>query len=60
MLAAVGTENIEIVSSAGKIAALDPPVLRVDLDDPELSARLAGYRRVRTSRRRSTVLRVVA
>ena len=57
---AVGVDNIEIIAAAGKVAALDPPVLRIDLDDRRVSEQLTGYRRVRTSRRRSTVLRVVA
>jgi predicted polyphosphate/ATP-dependent NAD kinase len=60
VLAAVGPDNIEIIASAGKLAGLDPPVLRIDLDDPELGARLSGYRRVRTAARHSTVMRVVA
>lgn len=60
VLAAVGVDNIEIIAAAGKVAALDPPVLRIDLDDREVREQLTGYRRVRTSRRRSTVLRVVA
>jgi predicted polyphosphate/ATP-dependent NAD kinase len=60
VLTAVGAENIEIIAAAEKIATLDPPVLRVDLDDPELESLLCGFRRVRTSARRSTVMRVVA
>jgi predicted polyphosphate/ATP-dependent NAD kinase len=60
VLAAVGPENVEIIAAAGKVAALDPPVLRIDVDDPDLRNRLVGFRKVRTSRQRSTVLRVVA
>ncbi len=60
VLDAVGADNIEIIAAAGKVAALDPPVLRIDLDDRRVREQLTGYRRVRTSRRRSTVLRVVA
>ncbi len=60
VLAKVGPANIEVISAPGKIAALDPPVLRVDLDNAALREQLTGYRKVRTSRRRSTVLRVVA
>jgi predicted polyphosphate/ATP-dependent NAD kinase len=60
VLAAVGPENIEIIASAEKVATLDPPVLRIDLDDRELGSRLCGFHRVRTSPRRSTVMRVVA
>jgi predicted polyphosphate/ATP-dependent NAD kinase len=60
VLQAVGPGNIEIIADAGKVAALNPPVLRIDLDDCRVREQLTGYRTVRTSRRRSTVLRVVA
>lgn len=60
VLDAIGPENIEIIAAAGKIAALDPPVLRIDLDDRAIGDRLTGFRKIRTSRQRSTVLRVVA
>ncbi len=60
VLAAVGSENIEIIAAAGKVAALDPPVLRIDVDDRSLRESLVGYRRVRTSRQHSTVLQVLA
>lgn len=60
VLQAVGPGNIEIIAAAGKVAALNPPVLRIDLDDCRVREQLTGYRTVRTSRRRSTVLRVVA
>lgn len=60
VLAAVGPENIEIIAAAGKVAALDPPVLRIDVDDRNLREQLVGFRRVRTSRQHSTVLQVVA
>ncbi|WNV85639.1 NAD(+)/NADH kinase [Umezawaea sp. Da 62-37] len=60
VLAAVGPDNIEILAAPGKIAALDPPVLRVDLGDERAAVPVAGYHRVRTGQGRSTVLRVVA
>ncbi len=60
VVAAVGPDNIEIIASSGKLAGLDPPVLRIDVDDPELGSRLSGFRRVRTAPHRSTVMRVVA
>ncbi|MGI8416930.1 MAG: ATP-NAD kinase family protein [Nakamurella sp.] len=60
VLAAVGPENIEIVAAAGKVAALDPPVLRIDVDDRFVRDSLVGFRRVRTSRQHSTVLQVLA
>ncbi|QIG45738.1 hypothetical protein G5V58_03875 [Nocardioides anomalus] len=60
VLRAVGTDRIEVLATPDKVAALDEPVLHVDVDDPDLAARLVGYHRVRTGRTRSTVLRVVA
>ncbi len=60
VLGAIGPANIQVLSAPAKIAALNPPVLRVDVDDAVLREQLTGYRTVRTSRRRSTVLRVVA
>jgi predicted polyphosphate/ATP-dependent NAD kinase len=60
VLAAIGPENIEIMASAEKIALLDPPVLRIDLDDRQVAARLTGYRRVHTAPGRSTVMKVIA
>ena len=60
VLRAVGADNIEILAAAGKVAALEPPVLRIDLDDRAVAQQLTGHRRVRTSRRHSTVMRVVA
>ncbi len=60
VLAAIGLENVDVLCGVSKIMALDEPVLRVDLDDPALTDRLTGYRRVRTAPGRSTVLRVAA
>jgi predicted polyphosphate/ATP-dependent NAD kinase len=59
VLAAVG-DHIEILAAADKVAALDPPVLRVDVGDVAATAPATGYRRVRTGPGRSTVLRVRA
>lgn len=59
VLAAIGAANIAILASENKIASLDPPVLRIDLDDDSAAGRLTGYRRVRTRPRHSTVLKVV-
>jgi hypothetical protein len=71
VIAAVGPQNVEILAAATKLAALDPPMLRVDVDDAQDSADaeniggraaptpIAGYRKVRTGRGRSTVMRVV-
>ncbi len=55
-----GRGSVEILASPGKVAGLVDPVLRIDLDDVDLAQQLVGYRRVRTARGRSTVLRVVA
>ena len=60
VLAAVGPDHLEILAAPGKVAALDPPVLRVDLGDERATTPVTGYHRVRTGRGRSTVLRVVA
>lgn len=60
VLDAVGVGNIEILAARGKVAALDPPTLRIDVGDEYASAPITGYRKVRTGRGRSTVLRVVA
>ncbi|MEV7429457.1 NAD(+)/NADH kinase [Nocardioides sp. NPDC092400] len=60
VLAAVGTDRIEVLATPAKVDALAQPVLHVDIDDPGLASRLVGYRRVRTGPSRSTVLRVVA
>ena len=58
VLRRVGTDNVVIVAGADKVAALDPPVLRVDLGDGERENLLEGYRRVRVAPDRSMVLRV--
>ncbi len=59
ILSAVGEANVEILAAQEKLSLLNPPVLRVDLDDDAEQARLTGYRRVRTRPRHSTVLKVV-
>ena len=55
---AVGADNIMILAAAGKVAALDPPVLRVDLGDEAPVNPVTGYRRVHTGPGRSTVLKI--
>jgi predicted polyphosphate/ATP-dependent NAD kinase len=60
VIAAVGSDNIVVLAAAGKIAALNPPVLRVDLGDAAPESPLSGYRLVRTAPGRSTVLKIVA
>ncbi len=60
VLERVGAENVVIVAGADKVAALDPPVLRVDLGDGSAEPALSGYRRVHVAPAESIVLRVVA
>jgi predicted polyphosphate/ATP-dependent NAD kinase len=60
VIEAIGADNIVILAAAGKVAALDPPVLHVDVGDDAPAAPLSGYRRVRTGPRRSTVLKIVS
>jgi predicted polyphosphate/ATP-dependent NAD kinase len=59
VLAEIG-DSVEILAAAGKVAALDPPVLRIDVGDERATAPISGYRKVRTAPGRSTVLRVKA
>jgi predicted polyphosphate/ATP-dependent NAD kinase len=54
----VGVDNLVIVAGADKVAALDPPVLHVDLGDAASENLLEGYRQVRIAPNRSTVLRI--
>lgn len=60
----IGPGGVSIVATEDKIGGLFPPVLLIDVDDvgdgPGPSAHpLAGYRRVHTGPRQSTVMRVV-
>jgi predicted polyphosphate/ATP-dependent NAD kinase len=58
VLERLGTGNVLVVAGAGKVEALDPPVLHVDLGDDEHDNILDGYLRVHVAPGRSTVLRV--
>lgn len=58
VLARLGTDNIVVVAAAGKVEALDPPLLHVDLGDGEHESILDGYTRVHIAPGRSMVLRV--
>ncbi len=60
VLGEIGLEDIVILATPATVATLEEPVLHIDIDDPDLAASLVGYRRVRTGRARSTVLKVVA
>ncbi len=58
---AIGAQNVVVLAAASKIAALDPPVLRVDVGDDEANRPLSsGYHRVHTGPGRSTVLKIEA
>ena len=59
VLERVDLDDVVVLASAAKLRGLDPPVLHVDLGDPQQEQRLAGYRRVRTGPTTSTVLQVV-
>jgi predicted polyphosphate/ATP-dependent NAD kinase len=56
----VGADNLLIVAGGDKVAALDPPVLHVDLGDGEEDRFLDGYRQVRIAPGRSIMLRLVS
>ncbi|MDJ0334015.1 NAD(+)/NADH kinase [Salinibacterium sp. G-O1] len=58
VLALIDDANIVIVAAQNKVDALQPPMLHVDLGRAEPHIALQGYRRVRTSPTRSTVLRI--
>lgn len=60
VVAAVGAQHVMVLAAANKIAALDPPVLRVDVGDESALRPLSGYHRVHTGRGRSTVLKIEA
>jgi predicted polyphosphate/ATP-dependent NAD kinase len=58
VLERVGVDNLVIVAGADKVAALDPPVLHVELGDGERENPLEGYRRVRVAPDRTMMLRI--
>lgn len=53
-----GTDRITIVASAGKLAVLPEPLLRIDSGDPELDRAMRGYRRVRVGSGQSMMMRM--
>lgn len=59
VLARVGRENIDVVSSAAKLSSLPGGVLRVDTGDPAVNASLAGYLPVLTGSARQMMCRVI-
>ncbi len=60
IIRAVGPGRIDVICNPAKLAALDPPELTVDTDDPTLDAALAGYWPIITGPGRRQVMRVVA
>src|SRR4051794_31093071 len=56
---AIGPDNIVIIAGADKVAALDPPVLHVDLGDAAEEHLLRGYRRVQVAPGRTIVLQLI-
>jgi predicted polyphosphate/ATP-dependent NAD kinase len=60
VIRAVGLDNLVIVASAGKLAALPGSRLLVDTGDDELDRALAGYRAVITGANSQAICRVCA
>jgi predicted polyphosphate/ATP-dependent NAD kinase len=60
VLRAIPRERLRILASAEKLAALPGSTLYVDTGDDEVDAMLAGYHRVITGPRRSTLCPVLA
>ena len=60
VLSAVGADNVVVLAARSKIAALQPPVLRVDVGECAAEQPLRGYQRVRIASGHSTVLRIVS
>jgi predicted polyphosphate/ATP-dependent NAD kinase len=60
VLERIGAGNIVILAAAGKVSALDPPVLRVDAGDDAPARVISGYHRVYTAPGRSIVLNVTS
>ena len=56
----VGVENLIIVASPGKLAALKGRTLLVDTGDPEVDEMLSGYRKVVIGYARRSVYKVRA
>lgn len=60
VLAAVGPDNVVVLAAPSKVAALRPPVLRIDSGDDAAEQPLVGHHRVRTAPGHSTILRIVS
>lgn len=59
VLARVGRENIDVVSSAAKLTSLPAGALRVDTGDRDVNAALAGYLPVLTGSARRLMCKVI-
>jgi predicted polyphosphate/ATP-dependent NAD kinase len=59
VLRTIGPENLIVVAAPSKVAALGGRPLLADTGDPEMDARLSGYRRVITGVGHEAVLRVI-
>jgi predicted polyphosphate/ATP-dependent NAD kinase len=60
LLRRIGPDRISVLASEAKLAALQPPVLRVDTGDDALDRELSGFTRVQVAPRRAMVMRVAA
>jgi predicted polyphosphate/ATP-dependent NAD kinase len=60
VLARLSPEDLWIIAAAGKLTALDPPVLLLDVGDEAAFRWLDGYHRVRVGPARYMVMRVAA
>lgn len=60
VLRRIGRERITVLAGEDKLAALHPPVLRVDTGDDALDQELSGYIRVQVAPRRVMLMRVAA
>lgn len=56
----VGRGGIMVVTGAGKLATLDPAVLRVDTGEAEVDALLAGYIQIHTAPGQRMVMRIAS
>lgn len=60
VLAAVGRENVVVVTGRAKLLALDPPCLHVDTGSPAVDGLFTGYLPVRTAPDETMMMKVVA
>ncbi|MDU8944236.1 NAD(+)/NADH kinase [Rhodophyticola sp. MJ-SS7] len=60
LIAHAGRDDLIVLATEDKLAALAQPCLWVDTGDPKLDEQLAGYLRVKTGRGRETMMRIGA